>query len=124
MSDRMTRGFSYVGRMTAGSMDWTVMVRSSTGEEIPLEQRQDLANHSPSGFAWGYNGSGPSQLALAMLAHYFGASVGRRTADELALRYYQAFKAAVIAELDGRFELAVPDMQDKLRAIMESRAAL
>ena len=27
--------------------------------------------HSPDGFSWGYQGSGPSQLAIAMLAHHF-----------------------------------------------------
>jgi hypothetical protein len=34
----------------------------------PLELRLDLFNHSPTGFEWGYGGSGPAQLALAILA--------------------------------------------------------
>jgi hypothetical protein len=34
-------------------------------EHLPL--RLDVCNHSPSGFEWGYSGSGPAQLALAML---------------------------------------------------------
>ena len=34
----------------------------------PLDPRLDLANHSPTGFEWGYGGSGPAQLALALLA--------------------------------------------------------
>ena len=34
-----------------------------------LNPRLDLSNHSPDGFEWGYDGSGPSQLALAILAH-------------------------------------------------------
>ena len=28
-------------------------------------------NHSPDGFEWGYNGSGPTQLAYAILRSYF-----------------------------------------------------
>ena len=34
-----------------------------------LHPRKSLAvyNHSPDGFAWGYGGSGPAQLALAIL---------------------------------------------------------
>ena len=28
---------------------------------------QAVRNHSPTGFAWGYGGSGPAQLALAIL---------------------------------------------------------
>ena len=37
---------------------------------LPL--RLDLQNHSPDGFEWGYGGSGPSQLALAILADCLG----------------------------------------------------
>ena len=38
------------------------------GVRRPLNPRYDLRNHSPTGFAWGYLGSGPAQLALAILA--------------------------------------------------------
>jgi len=58
-----------------------------------LDRRGELRNHSPNGFAWGYDGSGPAQLALAMLADLFG--------DETALEEYQAFKFDVVADLDG-----------------------
>jgi len=57
-----------------------------------LELRLDLRNHSPDGFDWGYGGSGPGQLALAMLADHLGDV-------EEALNLYQRFKWAVIAEL-------------------------
>jgi len=57
----------------------------------PLDLRLDLANHSPTGFNWGYQGSGPSQTALAILAHEKG--------DEFALQWYQTFKREVIAAL-------------------------
>lgn len=33
----------------------------------PLDLALHLWNHSPDGFEWGYNGSGPAQLALALL---------------------------------------------------------
>ena len=32
-----------------------------------LNPRNDLMNHSPDGLSWGYAGSGPAQLALALL---------------------------------------------------------
>lgn len=51
-----------------------------------------LRNHSPDGFAWGYSGSGPAQLALAMLLHF--------TDQDFALANYQQFKTDVIATLD------------------------
>ena len=56
----------------------------------PLDPRLDLANKSPTGFAWGYSGSGPAQLALAILADHTGD-------DEQALDLYQDFKRAFIA---------------------------
>jgi hypothetical protein len=58
----------------------------------PLNPRQDLYNHSPDGFEWGYGGSGPTQLALAILADYLND-------DEQALNLYQRFKWEVIATL-------------------------
>jgi hypothetical protein len=53
----------------------------------PLPLRLDLWNHSPTGFEFGYGGSGPAQLALAILADCCG--------DELAVAFHQAFKWAV-----------------------------
>ncbi len=41
------------------------LVREGQIRSLPL--RTDLANHSPDGLSWGYNGSGSAQLALAML---------------------------------------------------------
>lgn len=70
----------------------TVYVREGSAPGIALDPRFDLQNHSPDGFSWGYGGSGPAQLALAILAHLYD--------DEKALAYYQAFKFKVIAGLD------------------------
>lgn len=36
------------------------------GKELKLEKSLKVVNHSPTGFMWSYNGSGPSQLALAI----------------------------------------------------------
>lgn len=58
--------------------------------DLPL--RLDLANHSPTGFEWGYKGSGPAQLALAILAHFLGD-------DKKAFQLYQWFKQDMIAPL-------------------------
>ncbi len=60
----------------------------------PLQTRLDLANHSFTGFEWGYGGSGPAQLALSLLA--------RATSnDRLALNLYQTFKTQIVASLDN-----------------------
>lgn len=57
-----------------------------------LDPRLDLDNHSPDGFEWGYGGSGPAQLALALLADALGD-------DKQAVRLHQAFKWEKIAGL-------------------------
>jgi hypothetical protein len=50
-----------------------------------------LANHSPDGFSWGYSGSGPAQLAIAILFNETGDV-------NIATRFYQEFKMKYIAE--------------------------
>lgn len=71
--------------------------------ELPL--RLDLRNHSPTGFSWGYGGSGPNQLALAILADYAG--------EKVALRFYQRFRELVVAKLpmDKPWELTEDDIE-------------
>src|SRR5712664_3316643 len=75
----------------------------------PLDPRNDLFNHSPDGFQWGYGGSGPAQLALAILAHHFRDKLPKditrtmalvRAADERAVKLHQAFKSKLIAAID------------------------
>ena len=65
-----------------------------TDDERPLnpEPSQELWNHSPDGFNWGYGGSGPAQLALALLL-----DAGLSNQDAVAL--HQRFKWDVIAKL-------------------------
>ncbi|HZQ47951.1 MAG TPA: DUF6166 domain-containing protein [Verrucomicrobiae bacterium] len=75
----------YVGMRMGSAVDVTVDGR-------PLRLRLDLWNHSPSGFEWGYDGSGPAQLALALLADCYGD-------DEVAVEWHQDFKSAVVAGL-------------------------
>ena len=69
---------------------------------LPLEPRLDLWNHSPTGFDWGYGGSGPAQLALALLADHLGD-------DDEAVELHQDFKRAVIARLPYRAWLLTSD---------------
>ena len=56
------------------------------GVFLSPKRSQEVWNHSPDGFNWGYEGSGPSQLALAITLKLTGK------AD-----HYQDFKRAVIA---------------------------
>lgn len=62
------------------------------GKMARLDLRLDLRNHSPTGFEWGYGGSGPAQLALALIAD-------ATADDELAVVTYQDFKFQIVAHL-------------------------
>jgi hypothetical protein len=63
-----------------------------------LPPRNDLLDHSPDGFQWGYGGSGPAQLALALIADATGD-------DRLAVRVHQRFKAEIVAGLPDQWQL-------------------
>lgn len=54
-------------------------------ERLYPNKSQELINHSPDGFNWGYNGSGPAQLALAICLKLYRS-------DDSALAVYQRFK--------------------------------
>jgi hypothetical protein len=82
-----------------------------------LNPRFDLWNHSPTGFEWGYGGSGPAQLALAILADHCSN-------DEQALNFYQRFKWAVIAELPRRWTLTSQEIDRVLRKLREAEPLL
>lgn len=78
-----------------------------TADDNPLQQRQDVRNHSPDGFEWGYEGSGPAQLALAILCNEFD--------EKVAMQHYQAFKREVVGKFDrDRFELTSAGIRDWL----------
>lgn len=101
---RRAREKVYEGKRT----DTGVVV---TVDGVMLRERQDLRNHSPTGFEWGYGGSGPAQLALAILADHLGD-------DHAALALYQDFKFNVVAALPGSWwKLTSEDLNRCLRRI-------
>lgn len=59
------------------------------GKLLRPEASLRIRNHSPDGFNWGYGGSGPAQLALAILLKYMDI--------DNAQKYYQGFKWQVVA---------------------------
>lgn len=73
----------------------------------PLSAKRSLRvrNHSPTGFSWGYGGSGPAQLALGLLLDVVG--------EEQALRYHQAFKWDVVSTWpqDGPWEISAAEIR-------------
>lgn len=84
------------------------------GQPLPL--RLDLVNHSPTGFEWGYGGSGPAQLALAILAHHFKD-------ERKVLDYYQQFKFVHVAGWGEQWEISSEQIGKWLEAEAEAKAA-
>lgn len=80
---------SYHGTRTAQGCE---VVVEENGVSRSLDPRIDLRNHSPTGFEWGYAGSGPAQLALALAADALGD-------DERARDVYQRLKFRLVGGL-------------------------
>lgn len=80
---------TYTGSRTADGCAVTVTDDAGCRE---LDPRRDVRNHSPDGFEWGYAGSGPAQLALALAADVLDD-------NEAALGVYQRLKSRVVVGL-------------------------
>ena len=76
----------------------------------PLAPRHDLRRLSPTGFEWTYEGAGPAQLALALLADHLGD-------DARALALYEEFMRRVVADLDNSWELNSADIDAALAGL-------
>ena len=81
----------------------SVFVSTGGRTMAPLPLRLDIVNHSPTGFGWGYSGSAPAQLAVAILADWMSC-------DHAALALHQRFKAAGIAGLEKHWSLTDDDL--------------
>ena len=82
----------------------------------PLNPRLDLWNHSPTGFEFGYGGSGPAQLALALLADCCG--------DKAALAYYQEFKWLALVRIPTQgCAMTATQIRDVVKVLSQQRLA-
>jgi hypothetical protein len=107
----------YCGRRNAAGDADVAVVDLETHESKMLDPGLKYINHSPTGFAWGYLGSGPAQLAFAILLDHFG-DVARAT------WYYQDFKFRVIAMLPVAepWEITTQRIEEVLNAIRLERS--
>lgn len=94
-----------------GNVDGQVQI---DGQPVDIGPSLELAQHSPTGFSWGYHGSGPAQLALAVLLH-----LGATEAE--AMRWYQHFKTQFVSR--WAFERPFFQLVGPVRAWMDGRRA-
>ena len=101
-----TPGKTYQGvtREDGISEVWIHESANRDGEARPLPLHLSLRNHSPTGFAWGYGGSGPAQLALALLMDATGDK-------ELALQHYQEFKWRFVAAWEQSWSITEKEIR-------------
>lgn len=89
---------------------------------------QAIKNHSPDGYNWGYGGSGPSQLALALLLDAIGLTpIEQRpspeTAPVLAERWYQVFKNDHVSQWgEDTWRISQAEIMGWLRATVAQAA--
>lgn len=97
----------YFGKKGENTGGQRVIVRE-TDESGTIINRYDLPHiveHSPTGFSWGFGGSGPADLALSILADVLK--------DEIKARgFYQDFKWSKLARFGYEFEIAEREILD------------
>lgn len=86
-----------------------------SGTQLLPDSSQKFINHSPDGFSWGYGGSGPAQLALAILLIFMDI--------ENARNYYQQFKWNVVAKWPkDDFEISLNLKEEIQKIISETHS--
>jgi hypothetical protein len=119
-SDRAQEGYSmaklYTGKRTKTGVEVSVKIidlRNRT-RECPLRH---IPFHSPDGFECGYGGSGPADLALAILVDALrerpptkgwlaGEQCSRWTVHSQAFRHHQDFKRTFVATFEETWEFS------------------
>lgn len=97
----------FAGERTGSDSAVVTMTRAGTTCDLPLHL--DVRCHSPTGHEWGYAGSGPAQLALAMCVELVGPAP--------ALRVYQAVKVRLVSTIQGDvWTLTGPAVMDAINA--------
>lgn len=86
-----------INKIYRGEPGGMVKVILPSGRSRPLRH---VLMHSPTGFAWGYEGSGPADLAMSLLCDVLGERPSRRQliyGRFKAYPHHQAFKRQVVA---------------------------
>jgi Family of unknown function (DUF6166) len=99
----MTESKKYLGERTIDGASVTVDGRQ-------LDARYDVKTYTDHGFEWSYEGDGPRQLALAILAEHMGDAGA-------ALGLVEPFMQRVVANFDNDWEMTGADVERALQNI-------
>ncbi|WP_440992400.1 DUF6166 domain-containing protein [Haloarchaeobius baliensis] len=108
----------YVGYRKRGQ---TIVKKQPNQEQLTPARSLKLVSHSSTGFEWGYGGSGPAQLAHALLLDYTDDA-------EIAMAHYIEFKNRVVSQLEcsgpgGRWRLTGSDIDAALHELADDVVA-
>jgi len=87
------------------------------GRRLTPQRSQKLWNHSPDGFECGYEGSGPAQLALAIL-------LAAGVSDDAAVTLHQPFKREFVARWQPSFSINLDVRTWAARRLRHARRGL
>ena len=90
--------------------DRTIDGAEVTVDGTALDQRLALRTFTDHGFEWSYEGDGPRQLALAILAQHLGD-------DASALALAEDFMTRVVANFGNEWEMSATDIDAALANI-------
>ena len=102
---------SYIGTKTSAGPNYIYVINNGVKTLLDPKPSQNLYNHSPDGFNWGFPGSGPSQSALGILLDCLG--------KELAVQYYQRFKFDFVSTWEHNFCISCGQIKDWLRKVSD-----
>jgi len=97
----------YSGERLPSGKALVTVSRDGAIEQLLPDRSQRIRNHSPDGFQWGYGGSGPAQLALALL-------LDATNDEDLAQDWYQTFKWAHVATWKVEWSITDADIRQWL----------
>jgi len=90
--------------------DRTIDGAQVTVDGQELDPRLDLRTFTDHGIEWSYEGDGPRQLALAMLAVHFND-------DSKALAQCENFMSRIVANFGNEWEMTSKDIDNALANI-------
>ena len=102
-TEKLYIGIRRIPSQGTGSDTNVSVVIDGVRETLDPVPSQKLSNHSPDGFSWGYRGSGPAQLALAILLDATGN-------PHLSLDHCQRFKDVFVSSWDEDWTITQADV--------------
>ena len=94
---------TYTGTRTIDGLDVRV-------DDQPLSEHTDIHIFSRTGFEWTYEGSGPKQLAFAILMDHLNDK-------DKALQVVDGFMTEIVANLANDWSLTSEDVEKAIKAL-------